>query len=245
MVRATALYLSPRMPPWAFEVSWLQIVGGQPHLVSVSEQFASLSTLGAKALNGIKPDNNFWIRRVIDFQLCIHPVRATITLQEQSGLSSCLIRYSPSVPEAINAGVDVASIQAPPGRLKSGASSCSGPTASPVSWRYRWKRFEGCKFMRQMHAFGVEWRLGSVPNRRAHSKRGRGLSQSVPRNNIGAFTMAEHGPAEVSIVNLLGEHVARLFNGELEAGEHSFEWNATDAAAGTYFVRIRMGSALR
>lgn len=53
------------------------------------------------------------------------------------------------------------------------------------------------------------------------------------------FTSAERGPVQVSIVNLLGVEVARLFDGELDAGEHSFGWDANGVAAGTYFNIIR------
>jgi len=59
------------------------------------------------------------------------------------------------------------------------------------------------------------------------------------------FSSTESGFAQVTIVNLLGETVAQLFEGELEAGEHSFEWNASDFPAGTYFCLIREGAAAR
>lgn len=51
--------------------------------------------------------------------------------------------------------------------------------------------------------------------------------------------MAERGPAQITIVNPLGQQVAQLFDGELDAGEHSFEWNASGAEAGTYFCITR------
>ena len=57
------------------------------------------------------------------------------------------------------------------------------------------------------------------------------------------YTSTERGFAQVTIVNLLGEEVARLFDGPLEAGEHSFVWEAKDAAAGTYFCIVREGGA--
>jgi flagellar hook assembly protein FlgD len=62
------------------------------------------------------------------------------------------------------------------------------------------------------------------------------------------FTTPERGFAQITIVNLLGEQVAKIFEGELEAGEHSFEWDANrmsghPAAAGTYFCLIREGAA--
>ncbi len=39
------------------------------------------------------------------------------------------------------------------------------------------------------------------------------------------FTSAESGVARVTIVNLLGEEVARVFEGTLSAGEHNFQWS--------------------
>ena len=46
-----------------------------------------------------------------------------------------------------------------------------------------------------------------------------------------SFTSAVSGYAEVSIVNMLGEEVARLYSGELAAGEHSFIWGADETSA--------------
>ncbi len=49
-----------------------------------------------------------------------------------------------------------------------------------------------------------------------------------------------NGVGEVSIVNLLGAEVARLYEGELDAGEHSFTWDASGAAAGMYECLVRV-----
>jgi hypothetical protein len=38
-------------------------------------------------------------------------------------------------------------------------------------------------------------------------------------------------------VNLLGVEVARIFSGELDAGEHSYIWNSQDLPNGMYEVR--------
>ncbi len=56
------------------------------------------------------------------------------------------------------------------------------------------------------------------------------------------FTSPTSGYAEVSIVNMLGVEVARLFSGELGAGEHSFVWDAgRDACTtGVYECLVRM-----
>jgi hypothetical protein len=52
---------------------------------------------------------------------------------------------------------------------------------------------------------------------------------------------SESGVAEISVVNLLGEEVARIFNGELSAGEHSFLWDKpTGLTAGMYECIVRM-----
>jgi hypothetical protein len=48
------------------------------------------------------------------------------------------------------------------------------------------------------------------------------------------FSCAESGEGEVTIFNLLGAEVARVYEGELSAGEHSFTWDASSAAPGMY-----------
>jgi hypothetical protein len=57
--------------------------------------------------------------------------------------------------------------------------------------------------------------------------------------------LPESGAAEVTIENLLGAEVARLFSGSLSAGEHSFEWDAGQAAAGTYFCALRTSGGVQ
>ncbi len=58
-------------------------------------------------------------------------------------------------------------------------------------------------------------------------------------------TTTKQGPVQVGVVNVLGEQVALLFDGALDAGEHSFVWDAKDALAGTYFCEIRSGAGTR
>jgi hypothetical protein len=56
-----------------------------------------------------------------------------------------------------------------------------------------------------------------------------------------SFTSPESGAAEITIVNLLGAKVARIYSGELDAGEHSFVWSKPPGLPpGTYWCEIRM-----
>jgi hypothetical protein len=55
------------------------------------------------------------------------------------------------------------------------------------------------------------------------------------------FSSQAAGYAEVSIVNMLGVEVARLFSGELSAGEHSYMWsNPSGLPNGAYECLVRM-----
>jgi photosystem II stability/assembly factor-like uncharacterized protein len=55
------------------------------------------------------------------------------------------------------------------------------------------------------------------------------------------FSSQSSGYAEVSIVNMLGMEVARLFSGELGAGEHNFLWDKpTGLPDGTHECLVRM-----
>lgn len=73
--------------------------------------------------------------------------------------------------------------------------------------------------------------------------------QVYPNPTSGSTTISlstkESGYAEVSIVNMLGEEVARLHAGELAAGEHSFEWDKSGVADGMYECLVRMSGEVK
>jgi hypothetical protein len=53
------------------------------------------------------------------------------------------------------------------------------------------------------------------------------------------FSFRRSGPATVTIHDLLGREVAKLFDGPLEAGEHSYTWDAKMMPAGVYSIRLQ------
>jgi hypothetical protein len=59
------------------------------------------------------------------------------------------------------------------------------------------------------------------------------------------FTTPESGVVDVSVVNLLGTEVARIFSGELSEGENTFTWNATGLPDGMYECIVRMGGQVQ
>jgi hypothetical protein len=59
------------------------------------------------------------------------------------------------------------------------------------------------------------------------------------------FSSPESGVVEVTIVNLLGSQVKRIFSGELEAGAHSFEWDAGGMPPGMYECIVRMNGHIQ
>ncbi len=58
------------------------------------------------------------------------------------------------------------------------------------------------------------------------------------------FKSSEEGYAEVTVMNLLGSEVARLFSGELNAGDHTFSWNASGMSPGMYECIVRMNGSV-
>jgi hypothetical protein len=54
------------------------------------------------------------------------------------------------------------------------------------------------------------------------------------------FSPSESGLAEVSVVNILGTSVARMFSGQLDPGAHSFTWDASGLAPGMYECILSM-----
>ncbi len=59
------------------------------------------------------------------------------------------------------------------------------------------------------------------------------------------FSCAGSGVGEVTIYNLLGAEVARVYEGELSAGEHSFTWDASSAAPGMYECVVRVNGNIQ
>ncbi len=60
-----------------------------------------------------------------------------------------------------------------------------------------------------------------------------------------SFSSESPGYADVRVVNLLGVSVARLYSGELSAGEHTFTWDASGFAPGMYECVVRMNGEVR
>jgi hypothetical protein len=60
------------------------------------------------------------------------------------------------------------------------------------------------------------------------------------------FTSAESGVARVTVVNLLGEEVTRVFEGSLSAGEHTFLWSKpTGLPTGMYECEVEMNGSVQ
>jgi hypothetical protein len=76
------------------------------------------------------------------------------------------------------------------------------------------------------------------------------VDRSVGASCVLRLAVAEPTQVAAEVYNLRGQRVTRLFSGNLEAGEHSLEWNGTDArgrnaAEGVYLVRCRVGTTTR
>jgi len=59
------------------------------------------------------------------------------------------------------------------------------------------------------------------------------------------FSTAAAGFASVSVLDLLGAEVARIYSGELQAGEHSLSWDAQLMPAGMYIAIVKTGGEVR
>ena len=61
-----------------------------------------------------------------------------------------------------------------------------------------------------------------------------------PTTTIG-FSLPTSSDVSLKIFNLLGEEVATLVSGRVDAGTHAIQWDATVQASGVYFYRLRAG----
>jgi len=89
---------------------------------------------------------------------------------------------------------------------------------------------------RALADYGLSAVASSVPVGNSLTAYPNPISESVKIS----FSPPESGIAEVTVVNLLGEEVARIFAGELSAGEHSFSWDASGMPPGMYECLVKM-----
>jgi len=68
------------------------------------------------------------------------------------------------------------------------------------------------------------------------------ISSTYPNPFNSTLSIGYDVPKEASIsigvYDLMGRHVATIFDGSQTAGRHTVQWNANDAATGVYFVRL-------
>jgi hypothetical protein len=53
------------------------------------------------------------------------------------------------------------------------------------------------------------------------------------------FSLPEEADVQLNIYNTLGQKLAEIVNGNLEAGYHSYEWDASSLASGVYIYELR------
>ena len=93
----------------------------------------------------------------------------------------------------------------------------------------------------QLEPIGVD-EIARLPSEHA-------LSEAYP-NPFNPTTTIEYslpmsGEVSLKVYNLLGQEVANLVSGEIEAGYYSARWNASDVSSGIYFYRLRSGDFVR
>ncbi len=74
--------------------------------------------------------------------------------------------------------------------------------------------------------------------------------ESVYPNPFNAMTMIGYGlpvqdDVSLKVYNLVGRHVATLYEGSREAGRYSAVWDASGVPSGTYFCRLEAGRQVR
>ena len=67
-------------------------------------------------------------------------------------------------------------------------------------------------------------------------------NKSNPTTTI-SFNLPQSERVSLAVYNVMGQKVATLLDGRLNAGEHSVEWNGSNVASGVYFYVLDIGTA--
>ncbi len=59
------------------------------------------------------------------------------------------------------------------------------------------------------------------------------------------FSLPKSGTVSLKIYDVLGNEVATIVNGDLNAGSYTIDWNASQYASGVYFYRLQSGSFIQ
>ncbi len=59
-----------------------------------------------------------------------------------------------------------------------------------------------------------------------------------------SFYLPEPGEIKLSVFNIVGQPVAVITEGSYAAGEHQFEWDATDKPSGMYIYQLEAGKSV-
>jgi hypothetical protein len=68
------------------------------------------------------------------------------------------------------------------------------------------------------------------------------VSPNPARVSNVSFSLPRSADVDLSVFDLAGRKIATLAKGNLPAGQYTREWNGSDAGAGIYFVRLRVGA---
>ncbi len=68
------------------------------------------------------------------------------------------------------------------------------------------------------------------------------VSPNPARISSISFSLPRSADVDLSVFDLAGRKIATLAKGSMPAGQYTREWNGSDAGAGIYFVRLRVGS---
>jgi photosystem II stability/assembly factor-like uncharacterized protein len=128
-----------------------------------------------------------------------------------------------------NTNIDVWTLAVIDTFLYAGSQTSSLPQFSDI-WRRPLSQMIGSSAVSQ-NSHAVESAVGAFPN-------------PFPAKTTVTISPLESDPASITIVNLLGQEVAHLFDGELAAGSHSFTWDASNAAPGRYWCIAHMGGSV-
>jgi hypothetical protein len=229
----------------ATTVSIDQGVGSEPLNGSATVSVTATKTFTMTATNSVGVTAKYTVTITVAPPIVYQTVISAFSAGP-SHKTSVLLKWTTS-SESHNSGFDIQRKKGTGSYAKIGNVAGIGNSTTPTNYQYTDPSLKSGTYYYRLNQINTDGTSAYSPEVSVQVTRTSVTTLTSypnpfnPTTNI-SFTAAESGHATMKIYNVIGQVVATLFNGDVEAGdEHTVTFNAASLATGLYFSVLETG----